>query len=162
MAFILLMLGLEGVTGVAGIQLGLGIFLIIIGSLCFYAAVFWENAKKALSADAQDAIGRFAQSRITWVAVFFLAFQTIIFSKFVEQHRWPFSYPTDPAIYAEKSKLENALTQTKSVVAQEKELADKVAFRKAFTRCKRARCKGGVSLSARSYAQSAIIDYILA
>jgi hypothetical protein len=58
LGFILLMLGLKGMTGAAGIQFGVGLFLALIGGLCFYAAFFWETAKKVLSAEAQQAIGR--------------------------------------------------------------------------------------------------------
>jgi hypothetical protein len=46
-----------------GIRLGLGVFLALLGALCFYSAVFWETAKTALSSEAQEAIGNFAQSR---------------------------------------------------------------------------------------------------
>jgi hypothetical protein len=105
LGFILLMLGLEGMTGAAGIQFGVGIFLALLGALCFYVAFFWETAKKALSAEAQKAIGSFAQSRVTWAAVMFLVFQALILSRFFEERRWPFSYAADPAIYKENTEL---------------------------------------------------------
>ena len=56
-SFILTMLGLEMWTGQHGIQLGLGLFLLILGALSAYAAFFWETAKKVLSTQAQIAIG---------------------------------------------------------------------------------------------------------
>jgi hypothetical protein len=113
LAFIFLMLGLEGMTGIAGIPFGLGLFLALLGAFCFYAFVFWENAKRVLSTEAQAAIGRFAQSQVTWFGMLFLVFQTLILAPFIEQHRWPFSYPADAAVYAEKSKLQSDLDQAK-------------------------------------------------
>jgi hypothetical protein len=130
LAFILLMVGIEGMTGAVQLPPGLGFWLILLGGICVYAAFFWETAKKVLSVEAQQAIGRFSQSRITWFGMLFLVLQTLILSPFVEQHRWPFSYPTDPAIYAEKSTLVTVLNQTKGVVAQETELANKWRFAK--------------------------------
>jgi hypothetical protein len=76
-----------------------------LGGICVYAAFFWETAKKALSIEAQQAIGRFAQSRMTWLGMIVLALATIILSPFIEQHRWPFSYAADPAIYTENTQL---------------------------------------------------------
>jgi hypothetical protein len=128
LAFIFLMLGIEGMVGAAGIPFGLGLFLALIGALCFFAAFFWETAKKALSVEAQAAIGRFAQSRITWFGMMFLVLQTLILSPFIEQRRWPFSYPADPAIYAEKTRLENAIAKANGAAVREKELADKWRF----------------------------------
>lgn len=49
LAFIFLMLGIEGMVGAAGIPFGLGLFLALIGALCFFAAFFWETAKKRLA-----------------------------------------------------------------------------------------------------------------
>lgn len=80
LGFILLMLGLEGMTGAAGIQFGVGLFLTLLGALCFYAAFFWETAKKILSEPAQQALGRFAQSRVTWFGMIFLVLETLILS----------------------------------------------------------------------------------
>jgi hypothetical protein len=105
LGFILLMLGLEGMTGAAEIQFGVGIFLVCLGALCFYMAFFWETAKKVLSAEAQTALTRFSQSRVTWAVIMLLLFLTMIFSRFFEEHRWPFSYPANPSIYTENSNL---------------------------------------------------------
>lgn len=101
LAFILLMVGVEGMTGAAELPPGLGPVLIVVGGACAYAAFFWESAKKVLSAAAQAAIGSFAQSRITWFGMLFLVLSAIILSPFIEKHRWPFSYPADPAVIAE-------------------------------------------------------------
>jgi hypothetical protein len=107
-SFILLLLGLEMLTDKSGVQLGLGFFLVIFGAICAYAAFFWESAKKVLSSEAQEAIGRFAQSHVTWFGMIFLILQSIILSRFVEDRRWPFSYPADPAIYTENNQLKAA------------------------------------------------------
>lgn len=128
LGFILLLLGLEGMTGAAGIQFGVGLFLALIGFLCFYAAFFWENAKKVLSVEAQQVIARFAQSRITWFGMLFLVLQTLILSRFVEEHRWPFSYPTDPAVLNENRRLQNDIATAKGETSQEKVLANNWRF----------------------------------
>jgi hypothetical protein len=151
LAFIFLMLGLEGMTGVAGIPFGLGLFLALLGALCFYAFVFWENAKKVLSQEAQAAIGRFAQSRVTWFGMLFLVLQTLILSPFVEQHRWPFSYPADPTVYAERLRLETALNQANGTMAREKELADKWRF-VAVLRSLRNECRFHADVSRKARA----------
>lgn len=97
----LLFVGSDMIAEKEGLRLGIGIFVVLIGAACFYAAFAWQSAKKILSAEAQIAIGRFARSRATWLTVLFLLIQSLILSKFVEQRRWPFSYPADPAVYAE-------------------------------------------------------------
>ena len=128
LSFILLMLGLEMLTDKSGIQLGLGFFLIIFGAICAYAAFFWESAKKILSMEAQVAIGRFSQSRMTWFGMLFLILQTIILSRFVEEHRWPFSFPADPGVIVENSQLKNDLNARNGAMAVEKSSADKWRF----------------------------------
>jgi hypothetical protein len=125
---ILLASGLGMMTEKAGIQLGLGLFLSLLGALCFYASLLWDSAKRALSAEAQLAIGRFAQSRSTWLVMIFLIMQVIIFFRFIEEHRWPFSYPADPAVFAERDKLQKALSESNGALNREKELADKWRF----------------------------------
>jgi hypothetical protein len=107
LGFILLMVGLEGMTGAAAIQFGVGLFLALLGALCFYVAVFWKTAKKILSQEAKVTIGHFAQSKVTWAILMFLVFQVLIFSRFFEEHRWPFSYPVDPAVYKENDKFKS-------------------------------------------------------
>jgi hypothetical protein len=119
LGFILLMVGVEGMTGAAGIQFGVGLFLALLGALCFFAFFFWETAKKVLSVQALQAIGRFSQSRITWFGMVFLAVQTLILSRFVEERRWPFSFPADPQVYKENDQLKSALlTQEKQLKAE--------------------------------------------
>jgi len=131
-SFILVMLGLEMVTDKTGIQLGLGVFLIIVGALCAYAAFFWESAKRVLSDDAQAAIGHFAQSRVTWALMIFLVLNVLIFSRFIEEHRWPFSYPADPTIIANNAKLQADVMNANAAFTREKELADKWRFANAL------------------------------
>jgi hypothetical protein len=67
LGFILLMVGLEMLTDKEGIRVGLGMLLCLLGALSFYAAVFWESAKRILSLEAQQALGNFAQNRNTWL-----------------------------------------------------------------------------------------------
>jgi hypothetical protein len=152
-SFILVMLGLEMWTSEHATQFGLGLFLLILGGLLAYAAFFWETAKKVLSIEAQTAIGHFAQSRATWAFVIFLVVQAFVAAPFIEQRRWPFSYPAEPAIYAEKSRLENALNQANGAVGREKEFADKWRF-SATLRSLRKECRfhGDVSRRAASVA----------
>jgi hypothetical protein len=115
-------------TEKAGIQLGLGLFLALLGSLCFYASFLWDSAQRALSTEAQLAIGSFAQNRNTWLSVMILVFQVIIFSRFIEERRWPFSYPADPAFFAEKAQLQKALNESNQALAHDRVSADKWRF----------------------------------
>jgi hypothetical protein len=97
-AFICLMVGIEGMTGAEKISVGLSTLLIVAGAICAYAAFFWEKAKKILSDDAQDAIAKFSRSGATKAALLFAILLSIILSPFIEQHHWPFSYPVDPSV----------------------------------------------------------------
>lgn len=129
-SFILVMLGLEMWTAQHGTQFGLGLFLLILGGLLAYAAFFWETAKRVLSVEAQTAIGKFAQGRATWAFVLFLVFQAFLFAPFVEQHRWPFSYPADPETLSENGKMKSQLNTANSQLSAEKSLADRWRFAK--------------------------------
>jgi hypothetical protein len=59
-AFICLMVGIEGVTGAEKISVGASALLIALGAICAYAAFFWGTAKKILSKEAQDGIAHFS------------------------------------------------------------------------------------------------------
>jgi hypothetical protein len=148
LSFILLMLGLEMLTDKSGIQLGLGFFLVIFGALCAYAAFFWESAKRVLSTEAQVALGRFAQSRVTWFGMLFLVLQTIILSKFIEGHRWPFSYPIDAATIDELNTVRNNLNTRTGELAKEKELADKWRFASSLRTSSSGTCKFQIQFAA--------------
>jgi hypothetical protein len=116
---ILITVGVEGISGQrAPLQLGVATLFVILGGLCVYAAFFWEAAKNVLSKDAQDAIGSFAQHRITQFGMLFLVLQTFILSRFVEERRWPFSYPADPSVYAENEFLKKKDEQIRSDAAK--------------------------------------------
>jgi hypothetical protein len=124
----LLLVGGDMIAEKEGLRVGLGLFLVLIGCGFFYAAAFWSSAKKVLSDDAQRAIGRFSESPITWTALIFLLFQIIIMSRFIEERRWPFSYPAGPEVAQENNDLKNQLNHKNADIAQEKELADKWRF----------------------------------
>jgi hypothetical protein len=115
---IVLGLGLEATTDKPGVQFALGLFLFLLGALCFCAAAFWERATKSLNVKAQLAIGDFARSRNTWLGLSLVILLALIFSPFIEQRRWPFSFPTDPAVYEQ---LEQAINERN-------ELADKTTI----------------------------------
>jgi hypothetical protein len=108
-AFICLMVGIEGVTGAEKISVGLSVLLIAAGAICAYAAIFWEKAKKVLSPEAQDAITNFARSAPTKAALLSAVLISIILSPFVEQQRWRFSYPADPQVEADNKVLRSKL-----------------------------------------------------
>jgi hypothetical protein len=121
------MVGVEGMTG-ASLQIGIGIVLIIAGIACAYAAFFWESAKNILSDNAQKALGTFAQHRVIRFGMLALALETLILSRFIEQHRWPFSYPADPSVLADNAQLHSQIDNVTSAFGKEKELADKWRF----------------------------------
>jgi hypothetical protein len=113
-AFICLMVGIEGMTGAEKISVGMSALLIAAGAICAYAAVFWETAKSILSDKAQAAIGNFARSSVTKAVLLLAALASIILSPFIEQQRWPFSYPVDPAIISENADLKNTVADMRS------------------------------------------------
>jgi len=113
--------------------------LVAVGALCIYAAFFWERAKKHLSAETQGAIAHFAQHGATKAVLLLCVLLTITLSPFVEQHRWPFSYPADPQVEKDNNDLkdhirqdaldlDSAIQRKNAALAREKELADKWRF----------------------------------
>jgi hypothetical protein len=56
----------------------------------------------------------------------FLVLETLILSRFIEEHHSPFSYPSDPAIYVENATLKTASDENNR--RREKELANKWRF----------------------------------
>jgi hypothetical protein len=116
--FIVLGLGLEATTDRPDGQFALGLILFLLGALCFCAVVFWDRVAKNLDVKAQLAIADFARSRNTWLGLCLTILLALIFSPFIEQHRWPFSFPTDPAVYEQ---LDRAINERN-------ELADKATI----------------------------------
>jgi hypothetical protein len=53
-------------------------------------------------------------------------------SPFIEQRRWPFSYPVDPSISQENNDLKDQLNGKSATISREKELADKWRFSSAL------------------------------
>jgi hypothetical protein len=127
-AFICLMVGIEGMTGADKISVGLSVLLIIVGAICAYAAIFWGTAKKVLSQEAQGAIANFAGSAPTKAALLCAVLVAVILSPFVEQQRWPFSYPSDPKIYVDNDTLRNKINQQSGEIGTERELANRWRF----------------------------------
>jgi hypothetical protein len=107
--FIVLGLGLEATTDRPDGQFTLGLILFLLGALCFCAVVFWDRVAKNLDVKAQLAIADFARSRNTWLGLCLTILLALIFSPFIEQHRWPFSFPTDPAVYEQLGQTINAM-----------------------------------------------------
>jgi hypothetical protein len=64
------------------------------------------------------AIGDFARSRSIWLGLGLVILLALIFSPFIEQRRWPFSFPTDPAVYE----------QLNQAINERNELADKATI----------------------------------
>jgi hypothetical protein len=112
-----------------GVFASVGVMLLLVGgdmmAVFFYAAAFWRTARKVLSSEAQFSIARFAASYITWAFILFLLLQTLILSRFVEQHRWPFSYPVDPTIYAENSSLHQQVQDLNKQAGELSQMATK-------------------------------------
>ncbi len=127
-AFICLMVGIEGMTGVEKISVGLSALLIGAGAICAYAAFFWEKAKKVLSNDAQDAIAKFSQSGATKATLLLVVLISIFFSPFIEQHRWPSSYPTDASIIKERDDAISERTELANKLAEANPLASNWRF----------------------------------
>jgi hypothetical protein len=125
LGFIFIMVGVEGVTGVAHLPFGGWLILLVAGGICTYAAFFWEKARGVLSENAQTAIGKFAQHPVTTFGVLALAVLTLILSPFIEQHRWPFSYPADPKIEQENNQLKSDLNTTRGQLGAERDFADR-------------------------------------
>src|ERR1700733_11063300 len=64
-----------------GLRIGIGAFILLIGSACFFAAWFSKFVKGILTEDAQRAMNNFAKNRNTWLAVMFILFEAIILSR---------------------------------------------------------------------------------
>jgi hypothetical protein len=91
LGFILLMLGLEGMTIYkAEIGLGFGAVLAILGVLCFFAAALWGTLRKYITPEGERIIGNAAKNRWLWAGLVFIFLEVLIFSPFIEQHRIPF------------------------------------------------------------------------
>ncbi len=127
-AFICLMVGIEGMTGVEKISIGLSWLLIAAGAICAYAAFFWKQAKKVLSDEAQDAIAKFSRSGATKAALLLAVLVSIILSPFVEQHRWPFSYPIDASIIKERDDAVKEQTELANKLQEANPLANNWRF----------------------------------
>jgi|SRR5271166_3789961 len=128
LGFILLTVAVGMMTDKTGAQLPFGIFLFILGILCFFLWYIWDSAKNILTAEAQKSIDDFARNANTWRAMFVLILGTIILSPFIEQRRWLFSYPTDPAVATENNNLKTVINDKNAAITREKELADKWRF----------------------------------
>lgn len=115
----------EGMTGQSPLQIGTSLLLFVAGVFCGYAAFFWESAKNVLSTDAQKAIGNFAQHKVVRFGMLALVLEMLVLSPFIEQRRWPFSYPADPKVIQQNNDLTNELNRMKGTLGAEKELADK-------------------------------------
>ena len=116
--FILIMVGLEMMVDKEGVRLGLAVFVLLLGAICFYVAVAWHKIKGILTEETQRSIGLFAQSRATKLTVFALALFSLILSPFVEQHRWPFSYPADPTVAEANTQLKSLATANQNDAAK--------------------------------------------
>ncbi len=145
LGFILLMVGVELMVDKTASQIGLATLLVILGACCFFLAYAWETAKKILTPETQRAIEGFAKHHNTWRGILGLILLTVILCPFIEQHRWPFSYPADPQLSAENIRLKDQIRQDASdlataigkktsAVATEKELADKWRFSSVLRR----------------------------
>jgi hypothetical protein len=126
--FIVLGLGLEATTDRPDGQFTLGLILFLLGALCFCAVVFWDRVAKNLNVKAQLAIADFARSRNTWLGLCLTTLLALIFSPFIEQHRWPFSFPTDPAIYEQLSQTINEVNALEDKAAIATHDAEKWRF----------------------------------
>ncbi len=124
----LLFVGGDMMADKEGLRLGLGLFLVLLGCGFFYASFFWQTAKTVLSDEAQIAVTNFAKSRNTWLAVIFLLFQTLVLSRFVEQHRWPFSYPIDDSVINENTELKRNQNDLANRLTTANDLATKWRF----------------------------------
>jgi len=111
-------------TGQSSVQIGASLLHVVAGVLCVYAAFFLESAKNVLSAGAQKGIGDFAQHKVVRFGMFALAVETLVLSPFIEQRRWPFSYPADPKVIEQNDALKNELDRLRSALTAEKEFAD--------------------------------------
>jgi hypothetical protein len=125
----LLFVGGEMIAEKEGLRIGIGAFILLLGCACFLSAWFSKSVvKHVLKDDAQRVINDFSRSRIVWGGVIFLLFETLLLSRFVEEHRWPFSYPADPRVEADNVSLHNEVGRLNSAIGAEKELADKWRF----------------------------------
>jgi hypothetical protein len=92
LAFILLLLGAEMMLEKDGARFWIGLALGGCGFVCTYAAVFWNFVRQRLPGGTTAEINAIATSPRWWLGVMLLGSAAFIFSPFVEQQRWPFTY----------------------------------------------------------------------
>jgi hypothetical protein len=126
--FVVLGLGLEATTDRPDGQLALGLILFLLGALFFCVVVFWDRVAQNLGVRAQFTIADFARSRNTWLGLCLIILLTLIFSPFIEQHRWPFSFPTDPAVYEQLGQATNAINALEAKAINATQDAEKWRF----------------------------------
>jgi len=108
-----------------------------------------------LSNDAQDAIAKFSQSGATKATLLLVVLISIFFSPFIEQHRWPFSYPTDASIIKERDDAISERTELANKLAEANPLASNWRFVSTLwlgsrTNAGPAECKFQIIYSSRS------------
>jgi hypothetical protein len=108
------MVAIEMMAGRDEVRWGTISILLLLGGTCFYAAVFWKVAKRVLSTEAQEGLASFAQNKSTWVGIIVLVFVGLMLSPFIEQHRWPFSFPADPQVYNEIETLKRNFSESQN------------------------------------------------
>lgn len=111
-SLLFLTLGFEMVTANGGHALGWT--LIPIGVVIAYVAWAWSAVQKYITPEARLAIDKFAASRAVWLTLIAILLVALTLSPFVEQRRWPFSYPADPAIIAENDSLKREANELRS------------------------------------------------
>ncbi len=119
-------------SGAVTLPFAIGLILALVSLPFFYAAFFWESAKTWISQVGIQRLEKFSRHPITKFGMLFLVLQTLVLSPFIEQHRWPFSYPSDPAVLTENNDLKNQINQKNGAIGREKELADKWRFSSAL------------------------------
>jgi hypothetical protein len=146
LAFILLMVGMEGLAG--GGHSGLFYALLCIFALpCFLAAVFWKQAKRRLSKETQEDLVKFGQSQVTRFGMVALVLQTLILFPVAYL---AFSYLADRAVSAEVATLKDVQNQTNQKLQAEKVLADKWRFGDMLRRAN-LNCKYQLELSPKAF-----------
>jgi hypothetical protein len=125
----LLFVGGDMIAEKEGLRIGIGAFILLLGAACFLSSWFskWVVAH-VLKDDAQRALNNFSRSRIVWGGVVVLLFQILIFSRFVEERRWPFSYPADPAVLEENTKLKEQASSLNDQLNEANEMTKKYRF----------------------------------
>ena len=101
--FILILIGAEMIK--ENYHLIVAWLLVLLGVGCYFALVVWKSFKRYLQGRILTDISTIATSPRWWFGIIGILLLAVIFSPYVEQHRWPFAQSQDDITGSIPSKI---------------------------------------------------------